>query len=38
MLATADAHSLYESYGFRPVDPSRYLELRRSTAELYGTD
>jgi GNAT superfamily N-acetyltransferase len=38
MLATADAHSLYESYGFRPVDHSRYLELRRSTAELYGPE
>jgi GNAT superfamily N-acetyltransferase len=36
MLATADAHSLYESYGFRRVDPNRYLELRRSPAELYG--
>ena len=38
MLATADAQSLYESYGFRRVDSNRYLELRRSTAELYGTD
>jgi GNAT superfamily N-acetyltransferase len=37
MLATADAHSLYERYGFARVDASRYLELRRSTAELYGT-
>jgi GNAT superfamily N-acetyltransferase len=36
MLATADAHSLYERYGFKVVDPNRYLELRRSTAELYG--
>jgi GNAT superfamily N-acetyltransferase len=36
MLATADAHSLYEGYGFRTVDPGRYLELRRDTAELYG--
>jgi GNAT superfamily N-acetyltransferase len=38
MLATADVHSLYESYGFKTVDPNRYLELRRSTAELYGTN
>jgi GNAT superfamily N-acetyltransferase len=38
MLATADAHSLYESYGFETVDANRYLELRRSTAELYGTE
>jgi GNAT superfamily N-acetyltransferase len=36
MLATADAHSLYEGYGFRTVDPGRYLVLRRDTAELYG--
>jgi GNAT superfamily N-acetyltransferase len=38
MLATADAHSLYERYGFERVDPGRYLELRRSTAELYGRE
>ena len=25
-LGTADAHSLYERYGFRPVDPSRMME------------
>ena len=37
MLATADAHSLYQRYGFEPVDPRRYLERRRPTAELYGT-
>jgi GNAT superfamily N-acetyltransferase len=36
MLATADAHSLYESYGFKRVEPDRYLVLRRSTSELYG--
>ena len=36
MLATADAHSLYERYGFKAVDPGRYLELRRDVAELYG--
>lgn len=29
MLATADAHSLYRSYGFRPIDdPSRFMERR----------
>ena len=38
MLATADAHSLYESYGFETVDANRYPELRRSSAELYGGD
>jgi GNAT superfamily N-acetyltransferase len=25
-LGTADAHSLYERYGFRPVDPARMME------------
>jgi GNAT superfamily N-acetyltransferase len=38
MLATADAHSLYEGYGFSAVDGGRYLELRTSTADLYGGD
>lgn len=28
-LGTADAHSLYERYGFRPIDPSRMMELHR---------
>ena len=27
-LGTADAHSLYERYGFRPIDPARMMELR----------
>jgi GNAT superfamily N-acetyltransferase len=27
-LGTADAHSLYERYGFRPVDPRRMMERR----------
>jgi GNAT superfamily N-acetyltransferase len=27
-LGTADAHSLYERHGFRPIDPSRMMELR----------
>ena len=27
-LGTADAHSLYERYGFRPVDPERMMERR----------
>jgi GNAT superfamily N-acetyltransferase len=26
MLGTADAHSLYERYGFRPVEPGRMME------------
>ena len=29
MLGTADAHSLYERYGFRPVDPGRMMERPR---------
>jgi GNAT superfamily N-acetyltransferase len=28
LLGTADAHSLYERYGFRPVDPGRTMERR----------
>jgi GNAT superfamily N-acetyltransferase len=27
-LGTADAHSLYERHGFRPVDPARMMERR----------
>jgi GNAT superfamily N-acetyltransferase len=38
LLATADAHSLYERYGFATVEATRYLELRRSTTDLYGSD
>jgi GNAT superfamily N-acetyltransferase len=29
MLGTADAHSLYERYGFRPVEPGRIMERPR---------
>jgi GNAT superfamily N-acetyltransferase len=29
MLGTADAHSLYERYGFRPVEPGRMMERPR---------
>lgn len=28
MLATKDAHGLYASYGFTPLDAGRFLELR----------
>jgi GNAT superfamily N-acetyltransferase len=28
MLATLDAHTLYERFAFRPVDPSRIMERR----------
>jgi GNAT superfamily N-acetyltransferase len=37
MLATADAHELYRSYGFEDLaDPSRILVVRRDPATLYG--
>lgn len=36
MLATADAHDLYRSYGFTDVaDPQRYLERAVPATELY---
>lgn len=39
MLATADAHELYRSYGFAELeDPSRMMVIRRDAAELYGTN
>lgn len=28
LLATSDAHGLYAQYGFTPVDPSRFMEIR----------
>ncbi|MFI6673933.1 GNAT family N-acetyltransferase [Kribbella sp. NPDC050470] len=38
MLATADAHERYRSYGFGDLeDPSRMMIIRRDAAELYGT-
>ncbi|TDU90978.1 acetyltransferase (GNAT) family protein [Kribbella voronezhensis] len=37
MLATADAHELYRSYGFKDLaDPSRFLVIQQSPASLYG--
>ncbi len=37
MLATRDAHGLYERYGFRPLDePERFMAIRRSPGEIYG--
>lgn len=37
MLATADAHELYRSYGFSELaDPSRTMAIRREAADLYG--
>ena len=37
-LATADAHQVYADRGFTPLaDPGRYMEIRRSPRELYGT-
>jgi GNAT superfamily N-acetyltransferase len=38
MLATADAHQVYADRGFTPLaDPGRYMEIRRSPRDLYGT-
>jgi GNAT superfamily N-acetyltransferase len=31
VLATADAHRLYERFGFGPVDPARMMERRAAT-------
>ena len=28
LLATRDAHGLYEQFGFEPVDPERFMEIR----------
>lgn len=29
MLATKDAHSLYEKYGFKPLkEPARFMEIK----------
>jgi GNAT superfamily N-acetyltransferase len=37
MLATADAHELYRSYGFsEPADPSRLMVIANDAAVLYG--
>ena len=37
LLATADAHELYRSYGFEDLDdPSRFLGVRRDPTVLYG--
>ncbi|QNE18952.1 GNAT family N-acetyltransferase [Kribbella qitaiheensis] len=37
MLATADAHGLYRSYGFEGLaDPSRFLVAQRAAADLYA--
>ena len=38
MLATADAHELYRSYGFTDLeDPSRMMIIHKDAAELYGS-
>jgi GNAT superfamily N-acetyltransferase len=36
VLGTADAHSLYERYGFRPADASRIMTLDQPAERLYG--
>ncbi|MEV5964809.1 GNAT family N-acetyltransferase [Kribbella sp. NPDC051952] len=37
MLATADAHELYRSYGFNEPEPGRMMVIRKNPAELYGS-
>jgi GNAT superfamily N-acetyltransferase len=37
-LGTKDAHTLYESYGFKAADSSRLMTLERSAEELYGPE
>jgi GNAT superfamily N-acetyltransferase len=37
MLATADAHELYRSYGFsEPADPSRVMVISKNPSDIYG--
>jgi GNAT superfamily N-acetyltransferase len=31
VLGTADAHGLYERFGFEPADPDRMMDRRRPT-------
>ncbi|GAA1563339.1 GNAT family N-acetyltransferase [Kribbella hippodromi] len=36
MLATADAHELYRTYGFTEEEPGRLMTIRHNPADLYG--
>jgi len=36
LLATSDAHGLYAQYGFTPVDPGRFMEIRDSDVYQRG--
>ena len=36
VLATADAHGLYERFGFRPADSERMMEISLAPEEAYG--
>ncbi|MFG1908820.1 GNAT family N-acetyltransferase [Kribbella sp. NPDC048928] len=36
LLATADAHELYRSYGFTETAPGRMMAIRQEPAELYS--
>lgn len=37
LLATADAHELYRSYGFEDLaEPGRFLAVQRDAASIYG--
>jgi hypothetical protein len=31
VLGTADAHGLYERFGFEPADPNRMMDRKRPT-------
>ena len=35
LLATADAHELYRSYGFTETQPGRMMAIRQDPTELY---
>jgi GNAT superfamily N-acetyltransferase len=37
VLGTADAHSLYERYGFMPADAQHLMTLDQSAEDLYGS-
>jgi GNAT superfamily N-acetyltransferase len=39
LLATADAHGLYQRVGFQPLrEPGRFLVIQKSASELYRSD
>jgi GNAT superfamily N-acetyltransferase len=36
LLATADAHGLYERFGFERIDAETFMSFRRPLEEIYG--